>query len=97
MKQIRGGKVATKPNILVVDDDEGVRSFLSKALSRQGYLLNTASDGREALHLLKTATFQIILLDLNLPKISGAELLKVIKKEYPKTEVIVISGWLWIA
>jgi DNA-binding NtrC family response regulator len=84
--------VAIKPNVLIVDDDEGVRSFLSKALSRQGYPVNTASDGKEVLHLLKRETFQIVLLDLNLPKISGVELLKVIKKEYPQTEIIVISG-----
>ncbi len=84
--------MAIKPNVLIVDDDEGVRSFLSKALSRQGYPVNTASDGKEVLHLLKRETFQIVLLDLNLPKISGVELLKVIKKEYPQTEIIVISG-----
>jgi len=82
----------TKPNILIVDDDDEVRSFLSKTLSRQGYPVNTASDGKEALHFLKKETFQIVLLDLLLPKIPGIEVLKTIKKEYPQTEIIVISG-----
>lgn len=84
--------MAIKPNILIVDDEEGVRSFLSKTLSREGYSVNTASDGKEALQILKRETFQIVLLDLLLPKVPGIEVLKTIKKEYLNIEVIVISG-----
>lgn len=84
--------MVAKPNILIIDDAEGVRSFLSKALSRFGYSVNVVPDGKEGLYLLKKEAYQIILLDLNLPKIPGIEILKTIKKEYPKIEVIVISG-----
>ena len=60
-------------SVLVIDDDDDIRYTLSEVLEDIGYSVATASEGREALQLLREVRPQVILLDLNMPVMSGAE------------------------
>ncbi len=80
-------------SILVVDDEESIKKLLKKTLSKMGFKVNTASNGEEGLRLFREHSFELVLVDLNMPKLSGEQLLREIKKLSPATEVIVITGY----
>ncbi len=79
---------------MVVDDEEPVRVFATRALTRLGFGVITAPDGREALDLLDTHRDEItiVLLDLNMPLMSGVEVLREIRRQYPDLLVVLSSG-----
>ena len=80
--------------ILVVDDNEMNRDMLSRRLKRQEYDVVMAEDGEKALELLQQHAFDLVLLDIMMPKLSGYEVLEQIKKN-PATQhlpVIMISA-----
>ncbi|MHB8069000.1 MAG: sigma-54-dependent transcriptional regulator [Desulfobaccales bacterium] len=79
--------------ILIVDDEITIRTGISKVLEKQKITAATAADGREALDLLARQPMGIVLLDIKLPDVDGVELLKTIRREYPETEVIMITGY----
>jgi DNA-binding NtrC family response regulator len=85
-------KVPNKKAILVVDDEAGPRESLRMVL-KPLYEVHTASDGQEALRLIQNKDIDVVTLDLNMPGLSGIEVLKEIKKLRPETEVIVITGY----
>jgi len=70
-----------------------VRRSLSELLTLQGYTTSTASDGKEALDLLKTYTANIIISDIKMSKMNGFQLLKQIKTNYPDIPVIMVTGY----
>lgn len=76
--------------ILVVDDDEMTRHFLSHILAQQGFILEAASDGEQALSLMKEKSFDIVLLDIEMPGLNGLETLKRIRKNYLKKDLPVL-------
>src|SRR4030067_1026986 len=78
--------------ILIADDEESMRFFLSELLKKEGYLFETAVDGEDALSKIKASSFDIAILDLKMPKLSGMELLSEIKKVSPDTVVIIITA-----
>jgi two-component system response regulator VicR len=80
--------------ILVVDDEKDVLEALAGRLSREGYGVVTALDGEEALLKVKSDNPDIILLDLNLPKKNGFEVLKEVREQYKDKwrPIIIISG-----
>ena len=78
--------------ILIVDDEEGVREFLSTALKEKCYNVSVAATSEEGFSLLKQNQYNIILSDINMPGISGMDFLTLCKKHYPKTTVILITG-----
>ena len=80
--------------ILVVDDEKDVLETLAGRLSREGYGVVTALDGDEALLKIKSDNPDIILLDLNLPKKNGFEVLKEVREQYKDKwrPIIIISG-----
>ena len=80
-------------HILVVDDEPLVRNSLSEMLTLSGYSVTSASNGREALELLKSYTADIVISDLKMPQMDGVELLKQIREFYPDTPVILITGF----
>ena len=82
----------SQSRILVVDDEEFVREFLSDALLAEGYEVEVAEECNQALEILETKTFDLILSDINLPGMSGNDLLRVIKKDYQTTEIMLITG-----
>ena len=82
-----------KRELLVVDNEAPLRALLSKELTRAGYEVRTASDGDEAIQMLGTARFDLVLLDLVMPKVGGIEVLKFIRKNKPAVKVIMLTAF----
>src|SRR5438067_2049683 len=82
-----------KHRILVVDDDESVREVFALMLRREDYDVDTAENGFDALLKLKEVVIpDVIISDLNMPKMSGFELLSVVRRRFPNVSVIASSG-----
>lgn len=79
--------------ILLVDDDEIVMAGLLATLSREGYELVVARNGYAALDELEREPFQLLITDLKMPGLSGIGLLERARRHFPKTPVIMISGF----
>lgn len=79
--------------ILIIDDEVNVVQLLSKFLTRNGFDVGTASSGNSGLEILKTEPFDLVLCDFRLEDTDGREILKKIKTQYPKTGVIIITGY----
>ena len=80
--------------ILVVDDDSQVRQFLSQVLSRAGYSVYDACNGREAKAFIQLIQFDLMILDLNMPEMDGFEVLQFARSESPHLKIIVASGFM---
>lgn len=78
--------------ILIVDDEEGIRSSLAGILEDEGYRTVCAGDGQEALAQCKRELPGLVLLDIWMPKMDGLETLKALKERYPALNVIMMSG-----
>lgn len=78
--------------ILVADDHPGVREGICKTLQKEGYTVVAASDGEEAINILQKHDIGLVLTDLRMPRVDGAELMKVAKNIKPEIEVILITG-----
>jgi DNA-binding NtrC family response regulator len=78
--------------ILVVDDDEGVRRCIAEFFALQGYEVWTAKDGLDALFRLKESPADVLISDLNMPNLSGFELLPMVRRMFPQTLLIAMSG-----
>jgi DNA-binding NtrC family response regulator len=83
----------TETRILVVDDELVIRESLSDWLKRDGYYVDTVASGEEALALLKTHSFDILLLDIQLTGITGMEVLTQVKEAYPDIDAIMITAF----
>lgn len=79
--------------ILIIDDDENIRKMLSKSLERDDYAVETALNGEEALDILETENFSLIMLDLKLPGRDGVEILEEIRERNINTPVLIITGF----
>lgn len=87
--------MAAKPftyRILIVDDDAVYCKIAQEILPQQGYELSCAEDGFEALSALKHSLPDLIICDLNMPRMSGFELLSVVRRRFPEIPVIAVSG-----
>lgn len=82
----------SKTRILVVEDDPTVRQTISSLLRDEGYDVSVASDGFDALLQLKHKMPDLILSDLNMPQMSGFELLSVVRRRFPEVLVVASSG-----
>jgi DNA-binding NtrC family response regulator len=80
------------PKVLVVDDEEKVRKYMSRLLKNRGFNVDTAADGALALSLISEKDFDVVLLDVLMPGIDGITVLKEIKKTKPLIEVIMLTG-----
>ncbi|MGN1180833.1 MAG: response regulator, partial [Suilimivivens sp.] len=80
-----------KSSILLIEDEENIRSFIATTLKNQNYKITTASTGTEGLHLCASLCPDIVLLDLGLPDIDGMEVIKKLR-EWSSIPVIVISA-----
>ena len=84
---------AKKISILVVDDEEDFRATLEKRLFQWGYDVEVAANGKHALQKLQSGKqFNLILCDLNMPLVSGADFLRELRKSGNKVPVIIITG-----
>ncbi len=78
--------------VLLVDDEEELASALVERLEYRGIAMDYATDGAGALEQLQKSAYDVMVIDLKLPGISGEELLRVVNKSYPKLPVIMITG-----
>ncbi|MFQ5882181.1 MAG: sigma-54-dependent transcriptional regulator [Candidatus Methylomirabilales bacterium] len=81
-----------KIRVLIADDEKNFARVLKAELGRQGHTTEVASDGRQALEELKTQEFDVLILDLKMPKLGGLEVLKEVKTWALAPEVIVLTG-----
>jgi response regulator RpfG family c-di-GMP phosphodiesterase len=79
--------------ILIADDEEMICSILSQRLSQEGYVCVTANNGREALQHFYAENFSLIISDINMPEMTGIELLKQVKAVQPNMLVIMITAY----
>jgi len=84
--------MTAKKRILICDDEEGVRESL-KLILEDDYKLSFAKTGEEAAEKVKEGQIDLAILDIKMPKISGIDTLKMIRKISPKTKVIMVSGY----
>jgi DNA-binding NtrC family response regulator len=80
-------------SILIVDDNREIRSILEEYLREEGYLAQGAADGKEALEKYAETPFDLIITDLNMPGMTGIELIREIAKGDNTTEFIIITGY----
>jgi DNA-binding NtrC family response regulator len=84
--------MTTVASVLFVDDDAAFRRILAGELERQRFAVTTAGSGAEALGLLDQAAPDVVLLDLQLPDMSGLDVLKQVRDRRPLSDVIVLTG-----
>ena len=82
-----------KKTVLVVEDDNEVRSMLSDYLSFLGYQTDTAADGLEGLSKIKEKAYDLVITDIAMPYVSGIGIISILKKDYPDIPVIAITGY----
>jgi DNA-binding NtrC family response regulator len=82
-----------KYRILVVDDEIDLRKLLTDVLVRQGYDITGAADGEEAIASLAHHSYDIALLDIQMPKVNGIQVLKYIQKHCTQTKAIMLTGY----
>ena len=85
--------MSTYDKILVVDDDDALRESIVSILESEGYVLDVAKSGFEAEIKLRNKIFNLVLLDIKLPDITGIELLAKINQFTPRTKKIVLTGF----
>jgi DNA-binding response OmpR family regulator len=78
--------------VLVVDDEPGVVSFVARALRAKGFGVDTASGGEKALDLIHERRYELVLLDLRMPGVNGVVVLKQILRQRPDQKVMVVSA-----
>ncbi|NQV15502.1 response regulator [bacterium] len=78
--------------ILVIDDEESFRGFMVALLEDQGYETQFAQDGEEGMELVRKQHFDLVITDIIIPLKDGFEVCKEILANYPRTEVIAMSG-----
>jgi two-component system response regulator PilR (NtrC family) len=82
-----------KDKILVADDEQSMREFLDIMLKKEGYKVSLASNGEEVVKLIDNDLFDLVLLDIRMPKLDGLSALKRIKAIAPETIVIMITAY----
>ncbi len=84
--------MASKKQILLVDDDYHVRDVLKLFLERHGYKISEAPNGYEAIELCRSNTFDLVIADIYMPGMDGIKFIETLHKFSPETRVIAISG-----
>lgn len=83
-------------HFLVVDDNEDIRDVFQRLVERAGHLVSTAGDGQEAVEILEGESFDVMLLDLTMPRMNGVDVVRWLRARpevAPEMRVVVISAW----
>lgn len=83
----------SRPRVLIVDDDATVRFVLINTLKHQGYTINSASNGSEALKELEQNNYDLLLLDLHMSPVDGMEVLSQVRAKDPYLSVIILTAY----
>ncbi|MEM9413849.1 MAG: response regulator [Planctomycetota bacterium] len=86
-------RTQTKPDVLVVDDEQRLREVLVRGIVQMGFVCDGAGSGEEALKMLREKPRGVAIIDLNLPGIQGMELFEQVRRGWPATQVIVLTGF----
>ena len=81
------------PHILIVEDDEAMREFLSQAISRSGYYVEAVPDGAEALRRVEQDHFDLLLTDIRMPGLDGIELARRARRRVPGLCVLLVTAY----
>lgn len=84
--------VLKTPSVLIVDDDDAICHLVCDGLTQGGYMCDIAEGADAALTKLRNHSFEVTLLDIKLPGVSGIDLLQMIKRNYQATAIVMISG-----
>ena len=82
-----------KARILVIDDEEVVRLSYMRTLASEHCNVQVVTNGHDAIALMETQPFDVVLLDMSMPGMDGMSVLKVIKQRWPECEVVIITGY----
>jgi DNA-binding NtrC family response regulator len=82
-----------KPRLLILDEDRIMLQSLSQFLAREGYDVKTTDDPADALARLESTSFELLLADVNMPGVKSADFLRDLRKRFPHTVVVVITGY----
>jgi DNA-binding NtrC family response regulator len=87
--------MAEKYNLLIVDDEEPLRVILESELGEsEEFTVDTAEDGGEAINLIQAKVYDVVLLDIRMPRVSGIEVLKFLREYSPTTQVIILTNYV---
>lgn len=92
MREVDLDPVLKDDCVLVIDDEEPIRRFLSQVLCAGGFRTAVAANGREACELLAQQSFAVVLCDLTLPDVEGLELIEYIADCYPNSALLLVTG-----
>ena len=81
------------PSVLLVDDEARVLSALERSLRREGWAIRTAESPREALRILEEDSVDLVLSDHKMPGMTGAQFLEMVRRRYPHTVRLLLTGW----
>jgi len=79
--------------VLVIDDDPSIRTTTAAILENEGYIVDTAENGKEAIEKSNTDIYRVALIDFRLPDMQGTELLTALRETSPKTVKIMVTGY----
>jgi len=79
--------------VLVIDDDPSIRTTTAAILENEGYIVDTAENGKEAIEKSNTDFYRVALIDFRLPDMQGTELLTALRETTPKTVKIMVTGY----
>jgi two-component system, NtrC family, response regulator AtoC len=87
----------TQKSVLIADDEPEVRNLLCLLLEDQGYNVTTAADGDDAVAQLQRRPFDLLLLDIKMPHMSGFDVLKYAREHHPQSKVIMLTAFAELA
>ena len=81
--------------LLIVEDDDSVRMFVSRALERAGHLIHVAADGAQGLDMIQTAEggYDLVLSDIRMPEMDGIEMAKAAAMRHPGLRILLMTGY----
>ena len=85
--------MSEKARVLIVDDDESIRKALTAVLEEEGYVVDTAQSGNEAIEKCSANYYNLALIDIRLPDMEGTNLLNVLRQDTPPMVKIIVTGY----
>jgi two-component system response regulator AtoC len=86
--------MTTKMRILIVEDEENIRTALRRWFVMRGFDADEAGDGLEAIELCRQNRYDIITMDLEMPRMSGTEAIPLIRQTHPVVPIVILTGYV---